>query len=149
MDCPLKGAWDRAETTAFLESTTVPIRLACTTPKGALWMVSLWYRHEEGALKCATAASADVVEFLEADDGVAWEVSTNDPPYMGVRGNGTASLEPDADKAVLKSLLDRYVGGPDNSLGEFLLREDREERVITIDPRRAYTWDYSDRMADL
>jgi len=143
------GAWSRAEMTAFLDAETVPIRVACRTPAGGLWMLSLWYRYRDGRFEMATSASADVVRYLEADDGVAFEVSVNDPPYCGVRGAGTATVTPDEDKALLEDLFERYLGGTDNELASKLLREDREEVRIALDPTTLYTWDYGDRMADV
>lgn len=145
------GEWDRAGVTAFLTDATVPVRLACRTPAGGLWMLSLWYRFDVDAerLVCATAAGADVVEYLRADGGVAFEVSTNDPPYRGVRGNGRATVAPDDDKAALRSLLDRYLGGTDSSLAARLLDPDRDEVVIRIDPERVYSWDFTERMRDV
>jgi general stress protein 26 len=144
------GAWSRAEATAYLADAVVPIRLACRTQSGHLWMLSLWFRwdSDEEALLCATKRDADVVGYLEADDDVAFEVSTNDPPYMGVRGNGTASIAADEDKTVLRSLLQRYFGGTDMPLAQTLLDPDREEVQIRIDPRRLHSWDYSGRMSD-
>lgn len=145
----LTGAWDRAETDAFLAETTVPIRLSCHTPGGDLWMLSLWFRYAEDSLWCATSASADVVEYLAHDDRVAFEISTNEPPYRGIRGNGVASVSPDAEKQLLRALLERYLGGTDSALAERLLSPDREEVRIEIEPKRCYTWDFSDRMADV
>lgn len=135
----------------FLSSQTIPVRLATRTPAGGLWMLSLWYGYDAdaGELRLATSASARVVDYLEYDAGVAFEISTNDPPYRGVRGQGTASLEPDAEKALLRTLVERYLGGTDNDLANWLLRDDREEVQITIDVTRAYAWDYSDRMGDV
>jgi len=141
------GAWDRDRTDAFLESQTIPIRLSCRRPRGDLWMLSLWYRYREEALWCATSASADVISYLTHNDQVAFEISTNQPPYKGVRGNGTASVDPDPDKELLKALLERYLGGTDSPLAEQLLSPDREEVRIRIEPRRVYTWDFSERMA--
>lgn len=140
------GAWDRERTEAFLERETIPIRLSCHTRADTLWMLSLWYCYRDGALWCATSAAADVVEYLAGDDRVAFEISTNDPPYKGVRGNGTASVEADSDKELLKALLERYLGGTDSPLAERLLSPGREEVRIRIDPARLYTWDFSDRM---
>lgn len=144
----LTGAWDRAETEAFLSSATVPLRLSCHAAGESLWMLSLWFRYDDGALWCATSAEADVIGYLAADDHVAFEVSTNDPPYRGVRGNGLARVEPDADKSLLTTLLTRYLGGTDSSLAERLLSPERREVRIRIEPARLYTWDFSDRMAD-
>ena len=140
------GDWTRERAETFLETQAIPVRLACRTPAGGLWMLSLWYRYRDGRLECATGANANVVEYLRADPTVAFEVSTNDPPYRGVRGAGTADLAPDEDKDVLGALLERYLGGTDNDLAERLLSPDREEVRIAVDVERAYTWDFSDRM---
>jgi len=140
------GAWDRERTETFLESETIPIRLSCHTQADVLWMLSLWYLYRDDALWCATSASADVVDYLTGDDRVAFEISTNDPPYKGVRGNGTASIEADPDKTVLKELLERYLGGTDSPLAERLLSPERDEVRIRIDPAKMYTWDFSERM---
>jgi nitroimidazol reductase NimA-like FMN-containing flavoprotein (pyridoxamine 5'-phosphate oxidase superfamily) len=147
-DFTCTGAWPREDVAAFLEATTVPIRLSCRTGDDHLWMLSLWYRYEEGRLHCATAADADVVGYLREHDEVAFEVSTNDPPYRGVRGNGRPRIEPDEGKALLRGLLERYLGGTDSSLADRLLDEGREEVRIVIEPRKVFSWDYGDRMAD-
>ncbi|WP_251329268.1 pyridoxamine 5'-phosphate oxidase family protein [Haloplanus pelagicus] len=145
------GEWDRAAVAAFLADVRVPIRVACRTPGGSLWMLSLWYDFDPDAAEfvCATAAGADVVEYLRADDGVAIEVSTNHPPYRGVRGNGSATISPDDGTAVLRGLLERYLDGTDSSLAERLLDPDRDEVAIRIDPSHIYSWDFSDRMRDV
>jgi nitroimidazol reductase NimA-like FMN-containing flavoprotein (pyridoxamine 5'-phosphate oxidase superfamily) len=142
----LTGDWDREQTKAFLQAEAIPVRLACRRPDDSLWMLSLWYRYRDGRLECATGADAEVVRYLRADPVVAFEVSTNDPPYRGIRGAGTATLESDAEKATLHSLIDRYLGGTDSELAQRLLSPDREEVRIAIDVDRAYTWDFSGRM---
>ena len=42
----------------------------------------------------------------------------------------------------------RYLGGTDSALARRLLDADREEVRIRLDPTRAHTWDYSERMRD-
>ena len=143
----LRGPWDASDLEAFLASVTVPLRLACRTPAGRLWLVPLWFTYEEGRFHCATSREADLVEFLEADAGVALDVSTNEPPYRGVRGNGTARIEPDPEKELLRDLLDRYLGGTESPLAEQLLDEKRREVRIVVDPDRLVTWDYTARMS--
>ncbi len=144
----IRGGLSRETIDQFLESTTVPLRLSCRRPDGSLWMLSLWYRYREGRLECATAANADVVAFLEGDPEVAFEVSTNRPPYRGVRGNGTATVAPDPEKTVLRDLLERYLETSEGPLARRLLDPERVEVTITIDPAVCYGWDYSARMAD-
>ncbi|RLM56524.1 pyridoxamine 5'-phosphate oxidase family protein [Halobellus sp. Atlit-31R] len=163
------GAWSTDEAGEFLRTAQVPVRLACHTPKGHLWMLSLWYlwtgsgtpdtadadatppgcRSDPPELCCATSASAAVVDYLRNDDAVAFEVSTNDPPYCGVRGRGTAQIEPDDDMTLLRALFDRYLGGTDNELADHLLGPERKEVRIRIAPDRLHSWDFSNRMQDV
>jgi nitroimidazol reductase NimA-like FMN-containing flavoprotein (pyridoxamine 5'-phosphate oxidase superfamily) len=143
-----RGVWDDSDVAAFLSDATVPMRLTTHRPDGTLWTVALWYAYEDGVFSCATSADADVVGFLRADDHVAFDVSVNDPPYRGVRGNGTATLGRDDDKRLLRSLLERYLGGTDSTLARRLLSGDREEVRIEIRPDELYSWDYSARMTD-
>ena len=144
----LAGAWNEAETEAFLDSATVPLRLSCHANGESLWMLSLWFLYRDDAFWCATSANADVVDYLADDDHVAFEISTNDPPYKGVRGNGAATVEADPEKALLRELLERYLGGTDSDLADRLLSPERDEVTIRIDPDRLYTWDFSDRMPE-
>lgn len=143
------GAWTDTEAEEFLQSVTIPIRLATKRPDASLWVVTLWYRYEDGSFECATWAEADVVRYLRNDSEVAFDVSTNHPPYRGVRGNGHAALSADTDKEILRSLLHRYLGGTDSRLAEGLLDEDRQEVRIHIHPRAMYSWDYTDRMREV
>lgn len=141
----LTGPWDRARVDEFLADTPIPVRIGCRTPAGDPWMVSLWFRWD-GAIHCATGADADVVEFLELDDHVSFEISTNDPPYKGVRGRGRVAVSPDEDKRLLRSLLKRYLGGTENDLGDRLLRPDRGEVHVRIEPERLHSWDFTGSM---
>jgi nitroimidazol reductase NimA-like FMN-containing flavoprotein (pyridoxamine 5'-phosphate oxidase superfamily) len=140
------GAWSPEEVESFLREATIPIRIAVHRPDESLWMVALWYRYREGSFECATWANADVVRYLRNDSEVSFDVSTNEVPYRGVRGNGAASLSPDRGKAVLESLIVRYLGDTDSELASWLLDDDREEVRIRVQPEAVYSWDYSDRM---
>ncbi|QLH79061.1 pyridoxamine 5'-phosphate oxidase family protein [Halosimplex rubrum] len=142
------GDWDRDRTEQFLDERTIPVRLATHTPGGGLWMLSLWYRYRDGHLECATGANAKVVRYLRENPAVAFEISTNDVPYRGVRGAGTADIAPDEDKTVLRDLVERYLGDTDSKLARRLLSPDRDEVRIRVDVDRAYTWDFSDRMGE-
>ena len=142
----VEGAWSESQVATFLGEALVPVRLACHHASDGLWMLSLWYQYDDGRLRCPTSRQSAVAGFLRRSDAVAFEVSTNRPPYMGVRGKGVASLAPDEDKRLLRDLLERYLGGTDSDLAALLLAEDREELVITVEPERLYTWDFTDRM---
>ncbi|RLM70674.1 pyridoxamine 5'-phosphate oxidase family protein [Halorubrum sp. Atlit-8R] len=156
------GPWDRERVDEYLAAARVPVRLGCRTPSDRPWIVSLWFawdpdagadrdgdggpEAQTGAIRCATSASADLVEFVEHDNHVSFDVSTNDPPYKGVRGRGRATVVPDEDKRLLRSLLTKYLGGTDNPTAERLLRPERDEVEIRIEPERLHAWDYSERM---
>jgi hypothetical protein len=145
---PVAGVWNRERMATFLEDAVIPIRLGCRTPSGSPWMLSLWFRYRDDALWCATAESADVVTYLRANPEVSFEISVNDPPYRGVRGRGTVTIEPDPEKELLRDLIARYLGGTDSQLARRLLAADRDEVTLRIDPGKIYTWDYSDRMSE-
>ncbi|MFB6089512.1 MAG: pyridoxamine 5'-phosphate oxidase family protein [Halobellus sp.] len=169
----ISGAWSQSEIDAFLAGSQAPVRLGCRTPDDRPWMLSLWYIWADGdavdeagrslsegfggsdcadcprEILCATSAHADVVEFLDHDPEISFEVSTNDYPYRGVRGRGTASIESDTEKRLLRALFERYLGGTDNALGDRLLAPEREEVRIRVSPERLHSWDFSDRMADI
>jgi nitroimidazol reductase NimA-like FMN-containing flavoprotein (pyridoxamine 5'-phosphate oxidase superfamily) len=142
------GPWTETEVESFLREATIPIRISCHRPDGTLWTVPLWYRYRDGTFECSTWAEADVVTYLRNDTEVAFDVSVNEPPYRGVRGNGTVSLSEDEDKAVLGDLLERYLGGTDSKLASRLLSEEREEVRIRVHPRRVHSWDYTERMRE-
>ncbi|MFB6163252.1 MAG: pyridoxamine 5'-phosphate oxidase family protein [Halococcoides sp.] len=140
------GAYDEDELVAFLDETVVPMRVSTHRPDGSPWIVTLWYRSRDGIIECATQASAAIVDFLRADPSVGIDISTNDTPYRGVRGTGTATIERDEDLDVLGGLIDRYLGDRDHSLTRRLLGDDRDEVCIRIEPDELFTWDYSERM---
>ena len=142
----VKGPWTRSEMETFLDAGLMPVRLGCHHSGGGLWMLSLWYEHDEGTIRCATGRRSDIASFLRKNRDVSFEISTNRPPYMGVRGAGRATLSPDEEKTLLKSLIKRYLGGTESELARMLLTDDREEVVITIEPERLYTWDFTERM---
>lgn len=144
----IRGSLSREDIESLLEEAVIPLRIACQTPADNLWMLSLWFRYRDGNLLCATGADADVVGYVEYEPRVAFEISTNEPPYKGVRGHGTATVSPDPDKALLRELTQRYLGSTETSLARRLLAEDREEVTISIDPSVVYGWDFTERMAD-
>lgn len=80
--------WSRAEAAAFLEDSTIPIRVACHILAGSLWMLSQWYRY--------------------CDE--RFEMSTNAAPHCEVKGAGKVSMEVNEGKAVLWAVIGRYLG---------------------------------------
>lgn len=139
----LRGAWTDRELERFLTESRIPIRLAVHRGDGSMWMVALWYRYRNGSFECVTPTNAVLVEFLRGGSSVAFDVSTNDPPYRGVRGNGGAGLSPDEDRETLRALIDRYLGGTDSPLADSLLTAESGMTRIRIHPNEWYCWDYA------
>jgi nitroimidazol reductase NimA-like FMN-containing flavoprotein (pyridoxamine 5'-phosphate oxidase superfamily) len=110
-------------------------------------VVSVWYGFDGEYFRCVSHRSSKLVSLLEQSDRVGFELAPNEPPYYGVRGQGIARLDSDADGEVLREMLQRYLGGTDSSLGDWLLSRAEDEVLITIDPVRLFSWDYRERMS--
>lgn len=142
----LKGPWGLPEVEAFLQDTTVPIRLATVGDDHFPRVVSLWFRYDAGALYCVTHQDSHLARMLERNANVGFEISGDTPPYYGIRGQGTVSLTPLGKSPLLRDLLTRYMGAVDSSLAQWLLSRSEQEKIITLLPLRLYSWDYRERM---
>lgn len=143
------GTWSPDEVATFLQGVTIPIRIATRRADGSIWPVTVWYRYRDGQFECATHADSALVGLVKGEPDVGFDVSTNDVPYSGVRGNGRVTVSSEGAHEVLRDLVERYLGGTDSSLARGLLDADREEVLLRIDPAEIYSWDYGDRMADV
>jgi len=145
----LKGPWDKVQIDAFLMNSTFPLRLACVAKDGFPRVVSVWYGYDGHTLHCVSHRSSQLVNLLQRCERVGFELAPNEPPYHGVRGQGIARLEADADGAVLGQLLQRYLGGAESTLGQWLLSRAEDEVLISIELLRLFSWDYRERMVDI
>lgn len=131
--------------TSFLRETTIPVRLAS---HGRYPLVqSLWYLFDEGSLWCATQEDSVLARRLARSERCGFEVSGDLPPYRGVRGTGTASLDRAAAGRVLPQLIHRYLGDQSTPLGDWLLARIETEVAIRISGLAVTSWDFSARMA--
>ena len=142
------GPWTKSQVWDFVSEARIPIRLAANTATGFPVVLSLWFLPENEQLLAAVHRDARIAKRLKADPRCAFEIAPNEPPYWGVRGRATASLEPEGASALLSRLLDRYLGSTDSSLGRFLIARAEEELVVRLRPSRIASWDYSGRMQD-
>ena len=142
----LKGPWDAAQVAGFLAEERSPLRLALIGEQGFPLVVSLWFRFEGDVLWCATHERSLVARRLAVDPRVGFEVSLNDPPYCGVRGQGRVEIVRAAGPATLEQLLQRYLGGTDSALAKWLLSRADGELALRIRPNWISSWDFSDRM---
>ncbi len=142
-----RSAWDREAIDRYLTETVIPIRLSVIDDEFPL-VVSIWYQWdaESGSVLCASHQDAKLVKLLEKNPNCAFEIASDEPPYKGIRGQGTITLERGAASDVLNGLIMRYLGTTDNSLAQWLLSRVDEEVVLRIKLTWITSWDYSARM---
>lgn len=144
----LRGPWGGADIAAFLDETTIPVRLAVEDRAASPWVVSLWFLHDSGSLWCATNRHAKLVSYLRARPQCGFEVAGDTPPYRGIRGKGQATIVPERGAEILHRLLTRYGVSPQSMLARSLLAKIDQEVAICITPTRITSWDFTNRMAD-
>lgn len=144
----LTGPWTDSRVREFLTETRIPMRLAANTDSGFPIVLSLWFLREDEEILAVVHQDARIAKRLKADARCAFEIAPDEPPYRGVRGQATASLDPNGAAALLERLLDRYLGSTDSSLGRFLLARAEEELIVRLRPIWIASWDYSRRMED-
>jgi hypothetical protein len=140
------GPWSREQIRQHLRGSVIPIRLASRTRSGFPLVLSLWFTFRDGFVWCAVQRNARVAQHLERDPRCAFEVAADDPPYRGVRGQGHAEIRPAEGEAVLRELIDRYLGDASSDLARWLLGRADREVAIRIQPVRFATWDFTRRM---
>jgi len=142
-----RSAWSAQRIERFLHDYRAPLRLAVRAGSDYPMSCSLWFRHRNGRLLCATKDDATVVRRLRADPRCGFELAPNEPPYFGVRGRGRASIVSEGSVELLGELIDRYLGDRDSELAGWLLGNVENEVTIAIEPEWVTSWDYSARMA--
>ena len=142
------GAWTGAEIGRFLTDSHIPLRLSFESPGGPL-IAPLWYEYRAGRLISCSPEDSMLVRSLSANPDVAFDVSTNDLPYRGVRGRGRAVCTTAADTTQLETLLTRYLGSTTGQLAQWLLNRSGREAIIVIEPDWLTSWDFTERMQDL
>jgi len=141
------SAWNAEQVTAYLQAAPQhPLRLAIVAKETPL-IVPLWYRFAEGSFWCASPSSAKVVQVLQDNPRCAFDVSVNDMPYRGVRGQGFAEVLHNEGETTLQVLIERYLGDTDSELARWLLSRADQEVAIAVRPTWISAWDYSARMA--
>ncbi len=142
-----KSAWSASQATDFLESFDGPLRIAVTTASGFPLICSLWYQFRDGQILCATQKQAVITRHLERDGRCAFELSTNDPPYFGLRGRGLATVTSLGAAELLEQVSSRFLGDEETPFKQWLRRRSADEVCIKIEPSWVTSWDYRKRMA--
>ena len=132
----------------FLDESLIPIRISVNTKSGFPTIVSLWYIFENGKFYCASIKTANLINLIKKNNKCAFEVSTENLPYKGIRGKGTIELDYLQGGFILKKLLTRYNIKKDSKLAKFLINRIEEEVALIITPMKIFTWDFKERMSD-
>lgn len=138
--------WDLAQIERFLDTTVIPVKLACTSSNGKPLVCSLWFMYDDGVIWCATKASASVAKFLQQHPDCGFEVAPESMPYTGVRGQGVATLSEAEGMDVLLKLMDRYLGTRESGFARWLISQASDEVAIRIEPDWLTAWDFTARM---
>ncbi len=149
MPLTMKGPWSQQEADEYLAASRYPIRLACNGADGFPRVVALWYRYSGGELHCVMHKQAQLLRLLRSRPFVGFDISPNEPPYHGVRGQGTAVMRPLGDDDTLVDMLNNYLGDTESKLAQWLLGRSDEEVLVSITPTRLFSWDYRERMEDI
>ena len=139
------GPWGVEAIERHLRDMVIPVRIATMGASGPL-VQSLWFVYADDALWCATQADAVIVRRLVADPRCGFEVAPDEPPYRGGRGNGRATIVPEAAGEILPTLIARYLGPTPTGLGEGLMSRIDSEVAVRIDDLAVSSWDFSARM---
>ncbi|AQA18778.1 hypothetical protein BST95_11555 [Halioglobus japonicus] len=140
------GPWELADIHNWLGDSRYPLRVSCVGEDGYPRVVSLWYIFRDGKFHCVSHRNSPLVKLLRKSPKVGFEVSPNQPPYCGVRGQGDAALTGEGAADTLLLAIDRYLGGGSQSLARWLMSRVEDEVTITITPGRFFSWDYRYRM---
>jgi nitroimidazol reductase NimA-like FMN-containing flavoprotein (pyridoxamine 5'-phosphate oxidase superfamily) len=142
------GNWSGADIEEFLSQTRVPLRLSFVSKNGLL-IVPVWFEYRASCFWSCSPSDSLLVKALRLKPQVAFDVSTNDIPYKGVRGRGFARCTVVPDNTALEGLMNRYIAGTDNDLAQWLLNRAGSEAVIQIEVAWLTSWDFSARMESI
>ena len=140
------SSWAEQEIENHLVQSRIPCRLATITKDGFPHVMSLWYLYQEGCIFCSVQEKTSIVDWLFRNPQCGFEVASDKPPYKGIRGRGSATLEIGKSDNVLPLLINRYLGSCDSALAQKLLARPETEVTIRIIPHWLTSWDFTARM---
>ena len=140
-----KSAWDQEKIEDFLSRTRIPVRISVIDGKYPL-ICSVWFEHEHGKLKIVSHKNSKLAKSLIKEGRCAFEIAANEPPYLGVRGKADVESSKGGAEATLRRLIERYLGGSNQNLADWLLSRVEDEIEFTLHPAWTTSWDYGRRM---
>ncbi|MEI6701421.1 MAG: pyridoxamine 5'-phosphate oxidase family protein [Actinomycetota bacterium] len=141
-----RGALDEPEVRRFIDNTVIPLKVSVLTESGWPLLCSLWVIQEGDSLLLATQREAKVVQCLLRDPRCAFELSSEQPPYVGIRGRALAEIDQQRGAEILDLALTRYLGDLTSPLANRLRAKVATEVAIVLKPTVIYSWDFTERM---
>jgi nitroimidazol reductase NimA-like FMN-containing flavoprotein (pyridoxamine 5'-phosphate oxidase superfamily) len=134
--------------TKDLVNLAVPLRLACLTNSGWPMIVPLWFKFLNDRFYCAAQEDAKIISYLKKDNRCAFEISSEIPPYKGIRGQGKSIIKNELGIEILQTVIEKYIPKKDTNLKKYLLERKENEVAIEIIPIKIFYWDYTNRMKE-
>ncbi|QQD18373.1 hypothetical protein I6N98_00395 [Spongiibacter nanhainus] len=141
-----KSQWNESQIINFLGNTISPLRLSFLNKKKEPQICSLWYLYDEGVIWAASHKNSFLIQQLKHNERVAFEISSNDYPYWGVRGKADVELVQSNAEHILEKLIARYLGNSNAELATWLMSRADDEYAIKLTPTYVNAWDFSNRM---
>lgn len=135
--------------TKDLVNLVVPLRLACLTTSGWPMIVPLWFKFLNDRFYCATQENAKIISYLKKDNKCAFEISSQDPPYRGIRGQGKTIIKKELGIEILQTVIEKYLQNKNTDLTTYLIKRKEKEVAIEIIPIKIFYWDYTNRMKNI
>ena len=132
-----------------LVNLIVPLRLSCLTTSGWPMIIPLWFKFLNDRFYCATQQNAKIISYLKKDARCAFEISSENPPYRGIRGQGKTIIKKELGIEILETVIEKYIQKKNANLRKYLLKRKENEVAIEIIPTKVFCWDYSYRMKDI
>ena len=142
----LRGPWSIDRIERYLDDARIPLRLACNGPSRFPVIASHWFVRRGSSIYCAVQCDSHVASLLTANPHCAFEISSQDPPYRGVRGQALATLDDSSGAEILELLIDRYLSPGRADFAKWLRSRSDTETAVRLDPTRLSSWDYAPRM---
>jgi PPOX class probable F420-dependent enzyme len=129
-----------AEVRSFLESMRVPCVISTLRADGHPITSATWYGFLGADVVVSTPAARNKARNVRRDPRISFIVDTKAMPYRGVAIEGSADVLPDPDGAIIRAIVERYLGA--EAAAAMLVRLDtRGERVILrIRAERVRPW---------
>ena len=117
------------EIRGFLDSMRVPCVISTLRPDGQPITSATWFGFIGDDIVVATPAQRNKARNVREDPRISFIVDTKDMPYRGVAIEGVAEIADDGDGAIIRAIIQRYLG-PEAAAQMQSRLDTRGERVI-------------------